>query len=83
MSKEFLYKEITEKLTIPTIGIGAGRYCDGQVLVINDVLGIDETFQPKFVKKYVNLHDLVKTALEGYDSEVKSGTFPAQNNIYE
>jgi len=80
---ESLAQEITEKLTIPTIGIGAGRYCDGQVLVINDVLGIDETFQPKFVKKYVNLHDLVKTALEGYDSEVKSGTFPAQNNIYE
>lgn len=80
---ESLAQEITEKLTIPTIGIGAGRYCDGQVLVINDVLGIDETFQPKFVKKYVNLHDLVKTALENYDSEVKSGTFPAQNNIYE
>lgn len=80
---ESLAREISEKLTIPTIGIGAGRYCDGQVLVINDVLGIDETFQPKFVKKYVNLHDQVKAALEGYDSEVKSGTFPAQNNIYE
>jgi 3-methyl-2-oxobutanoate hydroxymethyltransferase len=80
---ESLAREITEKLTIPTIGIGAGRYCDGQVLVINDVLGIDETFQPKFVKKYANLHDSVKAALESYDSEVKSGAFPAQNNIYE
>lgn len=80
---ESLAKEISEKLTIPTIGIGAGRYCDGQVLVINDVLGIDETFQPKFVKKYVNLHDQVKTALESYDSEVKSGSFPAQGNVYE
>ncbi|HQO41159.1 MAG TPA: 3-methyl-2-oxobutanoate hydroxymethyltransferase [Spirochaetota bacterium] len=80
---ESLAREITETLTIPTIGIGAGRYCDGQVLVINDVLGIDETFQPKFVKKYVNLHDQVKAALEGYDSEVKSGTFPAQGNVYE
>lgn len=80
---ESLAREITETLNIPTIGIGAGRYCDGQVLVINDVLGIDETFQPKFVKKYVNLHDQVKAALEGYDSEVKSGTFPAQGNVYE
>lgn len=80
---ESLAKEISEKLTIPTIGIGAGRYCDGQVLVINDVLGIDETFQPKFVKKYVNLHEQVKTALEAYDSEVKSGAFPAQGNVYE
>ena len=80
---ESLAREITEKLTIPTIGIGAGRYCDGQVLVINDVLGIDETFQPKFVKKYVNLHDQVKAALESYDSEVKNGTFPAQGNVYE
>lgn len=80
---ESLAREISEKLTIPTIGIGAGRYCDGQVLVINDVLGMDETFQPKFVKKYVNLHDHVKTALEAYDSEVKSGAFPAQGNVYE
>ena len=80
---ESLAREISEKLSIPTIGIGAGRYCDGQVLVINDVLGIDETFQPKFVKKYVNLHDQVKAALENYDSEVKSGAFPAQGNVYE
>jgi 3-methyl-2-oxobutanoate hydroxymethyltransferase len=80
---ESLAREITEKLTIPTIGIGAGRYCDGQVLVINDVLGIDETFQPKFVKKYVNLYAQVKAALESYDSEVKNGTFPAQGNVYE
>lgn len=80
---ESLAREISEKLTIPTIGIGAGRYCDGQVLVINDVLGIDETFQPKFVKKYVNLFESVKAAIESYDSEVKEGSFPAQNNIYE
>ena len=80
---ESLAREITEKLTIPTIGIGAGRYCDGQVLVINDVLGIDETFQPKFVKKYVNLYAQVKAALESYDSEVKNGTFPAQGKVYE
>ncbi len=80
---ESLAREITEKLTIPTIGIGAGRYCDGQVLVINDVLGIDETFQPKFVKKYVNLYESVKGAIESYDSEVKSGSFPSEKNIYE
>ena len=80
---ESLAKEISEKLSIPTIGIGAGRYCDGQVLVINDMLGIDESFLPKFAKKYVNLYESVKGALESYDSEVKSGAFPAKEHIYE
>lgn len=80
---ESLAKEISEKLTIPTIGIGAGRYCDGQVLVINDMLGIDESFLPKFAKKYVNLYESVKGALESYDAEVKSGAFPAKEHTYE
>lgn len=80
---ESLAKEISEKLTIPTIGIGAGRQCDGQVLVINDMLGIDESFLPKFAKKYVNLYESVKGALESYDSEVKGGVFPAKEHTYE
>jgi len=77
-----LAKEISEKLSIPTIGIGAGEFCDGQVLVINDILGIDPEFNPKFVKKYANLHAIVKDAITSYDREVKSRAFPAAEHSY-
>lgn len=71
-----LAKDITESLTIPTIGIGAGPHCDGQVLVVNDMLGMFERFTPKFVKKYVDLGSSMKQAFEEYIREVKDGSFP-------
>jgi 3-methyl-2-oxobutanoate hydroxymethyltransferase len=71
-----LAREITESLTIPTIGIGAGVHCDGQVLVVNDMLGIFERFTPKFVKKYANLNLQMKEAVRQYCEEVRTGVFP-------
>ncbi|NES76700.1 MULTISPECIES: 3-methyl-2-oxobutanoate hydroxymethyltransferase, partial [Okeania] len=70
-----LAKEITEKVSIPTIGIGAGVYCDGQVLVINDVLGISD-WQPPFAKSYANLRETITQAVKEYSLEVKERKFP-------
>ncbi len=71
-----LAQEITSALHIPTIGIGAGRHCDGQVLVIHDVLGLSGAFRPKFVKQYVQLEPLIKKAVQEFISEVKEKKFP-------
>ena len=71
-----LAREITESLTMTTIGIGAGVHCDGQVLVVNDMLGIFERFTPKFVKKYANLNSQMKEAVRQYCDEVRAGEFP-------
>jgi 3-methyl-2-oxobutanoate hydroxymethyltransferase len=71
-----LAREITESLTISTIGIGAGVHCDGQVLVVNDMLGTFERFKPKFVKKYANLNSQMKDAVRQYCDEVRTGAFP-------
>jgi 3-methyl-2-oxobutanoate hydroxymethyltransferase len=83
MIPEALAKEITESLSIPTIGIGAGRYCDGQVLVINDLLGMNETFNPKFLKKYADISNTARTAFNEYNREVKSGAFPEEKNVFK
>ncbi len=72
-----LAAEVTEGLEIPTIGIGAGGACSGQVLVLYDLLGLDERFNPKFLKKYVNLNDAVVGALNEYADEVREGSFPS------
>lgn len=71
-----LAKLITEQLTIPTIGIGAGKYCDGQVLVSYDVLGLITRYQPKFSKKYIDLSPLMIEAFKNYRNEVEEGNFP-------
>ena len=73
---------ITQKLKIPTIGIGAGVHCDGQVLVINDMLGLFERYTPKFVKKYINLSDLILKAIEEYKAEVIQEKFPAKEHTF-
>ncbi len=78
-----LAKRICEALRIPVIGIGAGPDCDGQVLVINDVLGLDDTFRPKMVKDYAGLAGKVITALDNYSQEVKQGDFPSGENSFE
>lgn len=79
---EKLAKEITEKVSMPTIGIGAGRYCDGQVLVINDLLGMDETFKPRFVKRYANLSQQVQEAVKKFKEDVSSGKFPDEGHSF-
>lgn len=77
-----LAKEITEMLSIPTIGIGAGPDCDGQVLVFHDLLGLLGDFRPKFVKQYANLSDIIDTAVKSYISEVTSGAFPDDSQSF-
>ena len=69
-------KLITEEVSIPTIGIGAGKDCDGQVQVINDILGLYTEFVPKHAKQYAKLSEVIKNAVSSYVSEVQSGTFP-------
>lgn len=73
---------ITKKIKIPTIGIGAGSSCDGQVLVIHDLLGLYERFKPKFVKQYINLSPMIQKAIEEYKSEVLNGKFPAAEHTF-
>lgn len=73
---------ITEKLSIPTIGIGAGSGCDGQVLVYQDMLGMFSDFTPKFVKKFASVGEMMTNAFKQYDKEVKEGVFPAKEHTY-
>lgn len=80
--EEELAREITSKLSVPTIGIGAGRYTDGQILVVNDMLGLSGEFKPKFLKKYVQLDDIILGAVKDYCHEVRGGAFPAEKHIY-
>lgn len=77
-----LARRITESLTIPTIGIGAGECCDGQVLVIHDILGLCEKYSPKFVKKYADATNLISTAVAAYIDDVKSGAFPLDEHSF-
>jgi len=73
---------ITERVSIPTIGIGAGPDCDGQVLVIHDLIGLFDRFMPKFVKQYANIFPVITEALESYRDEVIAGTFPGPEHGY-
>ena len=78
-----LAKEITEKTQIPTIGIGAGPYCDGQVLVGHDLLGLYEGYVPRFVRKYADLKPIILKAFSGYVRDAKSGEFPSLEESYD
>jgi 3-methyl-2-oxobutanoate hydroxymethyltransferase len=77
-----LAKAVTESLKIPTIGIGAGPHCDGQVLVMHDMLGINNAFNPRFLRKYTNLSDQISGAVAQYIADVKSGDFPNAAESY-
>ncbi len=79
---EQVAKEITENIKIPTIGIGAGRYCDGQVLVFHDIVGLT-TMDLKFVKRYANTYEIMLNAVKSYKTEVKNKVFPSKDNIFE
>lgn len=74
--------EVTQSLRIPTIGIGAGAACDGQVLVMHDLLGINTEFKPRFLRKYLNLHEQITEAVQHYVRDVKSGDFPNEHEQY-
>lgn len=82
MTSSQIAKMITEKVSIPTIGIGSSNQCDGQVLVIHDLLGMYDKIKPKFAKQYLNLSDDIVRAVEEYKKEVESGEFPAQENSF-
>lgn len=77
-----LAKEITDSISIPTIGIGAGKDTSGQVLVLHDLLGLNQDFKPKFVKHYCQGFDLIRNALNEFDAEVKTKNFPGSENCY-
>ena len=78
-----LSKTITELTNCPTIGIGAGPYCSGQILVTNDVLGLTPNFNPKFLKQFLNGSELIKSAISTYKKDVESGAFPTEDHGYQ
>ena len=78
-----LAKKISDSISIPTIGIGAGNGCDGQVLVYQDMLSMFSDFKPKFVKQYAHIGDMMKNAFRAYIDEVKSGTFPSEEHTFK
>jgi 3-methyl-2-oxobutanoate hydroxymethyltransferase len=78
-----LAQRISAALTIPTVGIGAGPGCDGQVLVLHDMLGLNEGFSPKFLKRYAELGTSVRDAVKAYAGEVRGGDFPAKEHGFE
>ncbi|SHN10308.1 3-methyl-2-oxobutanoate hydroxymethyltransferase [Mucilaginibacter sp. OK098] len=77
-----LAKQVSESLSIPTIGIGAGQSCDGQVLVIHDMLGINKGFSPRFLRKYADLHKVMNDAIQNYVSDIKTKSFPNEKEEY-
>lgn len=77
-----LAKEVTASVSIPTIGIGAGSFCDGQVLVMHDMLGINTEFKPRFLRQYLNLNEQITGAIQQYVADVKSGSFPNEGESY-
>lgn len=80
---EMLASRITRELSIPTIGIGAGKDCDGQVLVYHDLVGLFERFTPKFVKQYIKLGPMIIDALKEYKNEVENGVFPGEEHTFK
>ncbi|MDR3712008.1 MAG: 3-methyl-2-oxobutanoate hydroxymethyltransferase [Puia sp.] len=77
-----LARQVSESLHIPTIGIGAGRHCDGQVLVMHDMLGINTEFKPRFLRQYLNIHEQATSAVQAYINDVKSRNFPSESEQY-
>src|SRR5689334_2378368 len=77
-----LAKEVSESIKIPTIGIGAGSGCDGQVLVMHDMLGINTEFKPRFLRQYLNIHEMATKAVQQYVQDVKGGNFPNKDEQY-
>src|SRR5256712_11650848 len=83
MITEEVARVITETVSVPTIGIGSGRYCDGQVLVLHDIIGLYPRFVPKFAKQYADLASTIKKAVAEYASDVRQGTFPEEKHVFK
>jgi 3-methyl-2-oxobutanoate hydroxymethyltransferase len=79
---DLVARRITELVPVPTLGIGAGRWCDGQVLVLHDVLGLQDGIRPKFVRRYASLKQDGTAALAAYAADVRSGAFPGEEETY-
>jgi 3-methyl-2-oxobutanoate hydroxymethyltransferase len=77
-----LAKEVSQSLDVPTIGIGAGAHCDGQVLVMHDMLGINTEFKPRFLRQYLNLHEQITKAVQNYITDVRANDFPNESESY-
>lgn len=77
-----LAKRVTESVSIPTVGIGAGPHCDGQILVVHDMLGINKEFSPRFLRRYADLHTIMTEAVANYTKDVKSSDFPNEKESY-
>jgi len=82
MVTEEVAKDITEAVSVPTIGIGSGRFCNGQVLVLHDVIGLYPSFTPKFAKRYVDVAGMIKQALQNFTVEVRNGVFPEEQHVF-
>jgi 3-methyl-2-oxobutanoate hydroxymethyltransferase len=82
MVTEEVAKVITETVSVPTIGIGSGRFCNGQVLVLHDLIGLYPSFTPKFAKRYVDVAGMIKQALQTFSVEVRSGVFPEEQHVF-
>jgi 3-methyl-2-oxobutanoate hydroxymethyltransferase len=78
-----LARRISESLSIPTVGIGAGAGCDGQVLVLHDMLGLNETFNPKFLRHYAKLGETVRSAVRAYADDVRGGRYPGPEHSFD
>ena len=79
---ENLAKKITNSVSVPTIGIGASKYCDGQILVINDMMGLSD-FRPRFVKQYAKVGKIIEKSVKSYSMDVKQRRFPSLRNVYK
>ena len=77
-----LATRVTKEISVPTIGIGAGNGCDGQVLVVADMLGMTQGFSPRFLRRYANLNEIITDAVGNYVNDVKSGDFPNESESY-
>jgi 3-methyl-2-oxobutanoate hydroxymethyltransferase len=82
MLTEEVAKVITETVSVPTIGIGSGRFCDGQVLVLHDIIGLYPSFMPKFAKRYVDVAGMIKQALQNFAVDVRNGVFPEEKHVF-
>jgi 3-methyl-2-oxobutanoate hydroxymethyltransferase len=78
-----LAEKVTDQLSIPTIGIGAGKKCDGQVLVAHDMLGLNKEFKPRFLRRYADLDTEMTEAVQNYIKDVQSGDFPNESEQYD
>ena len=82
MITEEVARVITQTVSVPTIGIGSGRFCDGQVLVLHDIIGMYPSFTPKFAKRYVDVAAMIKQALQNFSADVRNGVFPEEQHVF-